>query len=318
MVRDTELFSFLAPLAGPLAPYIFGAGLFGASMLAAGVLPLATAYTVTEAFGFEHGVSQSFREAPVFLGLYTLLIAVGAAVALWPGLNVISLLVYTQVLNGLLLPIVLVTILRLVNDAEVMGPHVNGRLHNFVGWAVVCFVALLSTLPGIVDMNAASREVSKGPGAGGLHINGGRDTSINFSLDGVQNTDTGSNGGSHNQPNMDAVAEVKVLTSNYQAEYGRNSAGTINVIIKSGTRDFHGSGFWFYRHESLYANNFFSNRSGTPPYSSSGLRSASRSSRHTSPTSPSASRPASNAASLEFALVPATECGTVCRSAKLA
>ena len=126
------------------------------------------------------------------------------------------------------------------------------------------FVALVATLPGIVDMNAASREVSKGPGAGGLHINGGRDTSINFALDGVQNTDTGSNGGSHDQPNMDSVAEVKVLTSNYQAEYGRNSAGTINVIIKSGTQDFHGSGFWFYRHESLYANNFFSNRTRTP------------------------------------------------------
>ncbi|MCC7104695.1 MAG: Nramp family divalent metal transporter [Chloroflexi bacterium] len=136
----------LGPLAGPLAPYIFGAGLFGASMLAAGVLPLATAYTVTEAFGFEHGVSQSFREAPVFLGLFTLLIAVGAAVALWPGLNVISLLVYTQVLNGLLLPIVLVTILRLVNDPEVMGPHVNGRLYNLVGWAIVSFVTLLSTI----------------------------------------------------------------------------------------------------------------------------------------------------------------------------
>ena len=80
----------------------------------------------------------------------------------------------------------------------------------------------------------------------------------------MQNTDTGSNGGSHDQPNMDSVAEVKVLTSNYQAEYGRNSAGTINVIIKSGTQDFHGSGFWFYRHESLYANNFFSNRTRTP------------------------------------------------------
>lgn len=126
------------------------------------------------------------------------------------------------------------------------------------------FVALVATLPGIVDMNAASRDVSKGPGAGGLHINGGRDTSINFALDGVQNTDTGSNSGSHDQPNMDSVAEVKVLTSNYQAEYGRNSAGTINVVLKSGTQDFHGSGFWFYRHESLFANNFFSNRTRTP------------------------------------------------------
>jgi hypothetical protein len=113
-------------------------------------------------------------------------------------------------------------------------------------------------------MNSNSRAVSKGPGAGGLHINGGRDTSINFSIDGVQDTDTGSNSGSHNQPNMDAVAEVKVLTSNYQAEYGRNSSGTINVILKSGSPEFHGSGFWFYRHEGLFANDFFRNRTGTP------------------------------------------------------
>jgi hypothetical protein len=125
------------------------------------------------------------------------------------------------------------------------------------------FVALIATLPGIIDLNGQARDVSKGPGAGGLHINGGRDTSINFALDGVQDTDTGSNGGSHVQPNMDAVAEVKVLTSNYQAEYGRSAAGTINVTIKNGTQNFHGSGYWFYRHEGLYANSFFRNRTGT-------------------------------------------------------
>jgi hypothetical protein len=125
------------------------------------------------------------------------------------------------------------------------------------------FVALIASLPGIYDENMQARDVSKGPGAGGVHINGGRSTSINFSLDGVQNTDTGSNGGSHVQPNMDAVAEVKVLTSNYQAEYGRSSAGTINVTTKSGTQDFHGSSYWYYRHESLYANSFFRNRTGT-------------------------------------------------------
>ena len=126
------------------------------------------------------------------------------------------------------------------------------------------FVSLIATLPGVYDENMQSRDVSKGPGAGGLHINGGRSTSINFALDGVQNTDTGSNGGSHVQPNMDAVAEVVVLTSNYQAEYGRNSGGTINVTTKSGSREFHGSSYWFYRHEGLYANSFFRNRTGTP------------------------------------------------------
>ena len=142
----------------------------------------------------------------------------------------------------------------LVTSTQLMNTAIRGR----------DFVSLLATLPGIYDENMQSRDVSKGPGAGGLHINGGRSTSINFALDGVQNTDTGSNGGSHVQPNMDAVAEVKVLTSNYQAEYGRSSAGTINVITKSGTREFHGSAYHYFRHEGLYANSFFRNRTGTP------------------------------------------------------
>jgi hypothetical protein len=141
----------------------------------------------------------------------------------------------------------------LVTTHQLMNTAIKGR----------DFVALVATLPGIVDNNADTREVSKGSGAGGLHINGGRDTAIMFAVDGISTVDTGSNGGSHNQPNMDSVAEVTVLTSNYQAEYGRNSSGTINVITKSGTRDFHGSGFWYYRHESLNANSFFNNRTGT-------------------------------------------------------
>ncbi len=136
----------LRPFAGPYAQIIFGAGLFGASMLAAAVLPLATSYTVTEAFGFEKGVSRTFREAPVFLGLFTGLIVFGAAVALLPGLNVIELLVFTQVLNGLLLPVVLISILRLVNDPDVMGSHTNGRFYNLVAWATVAGVVLLSSI----------------------------------------------------------------------------------------------------------------------------------------------------------------------------
>jgi hypothetical protein len=141
----------------------------------------------------------------------------------------------------------------LVSGTQLLAP-VRGR----------DFLALIAGLPGIVDTNSQSRDVSKGPGAGGLHINGGRDTSINLALDGVQDVDTGSNSGSHVQPNMDAIAEVRVLTSNYQAEYGRSSSGTISFTIKNGTQDFHGSGFWFFRHESLYANSFFNNRTGTP------------------------------------------------------
>jgi len=115
-------------------------------MLAAGVLPLATAYAVTEAFGFEKGVSRTFREAPIFLGLFTGLIVVGAAIAMIPGINVITLLVSTQVINGMLLPVVLVTILLLVNDRELMGKRVNGRLYNAISWLTVGGVVLLSTI----------------------------------------------------------------------------------------------------------------------------------------------------------------------------
>jgi len=126
------------------------------------------------------------------------------------------------------------------------------------------FLGLLSTLTGVVDTNVGSREVvMTGNVLNGLHVNGGRTSSIMYALDGVSSVDTGSNASVHNAPNMDAIGEVKVLTSNYQAEYGRNSAGTINVIIKGGTQDFHGSAYWYYRHESLNANNFFSNRTNT-------------------------------------------------------
>jgi len=127
------------------------------------------------------------------------------------------------------------------------------------------FLGLLSILPGVVDTRSGAREVGMtGNVLQGLHINGGRESSIMYALDGISAVDTGSNTSVHNEPNMDAIGEVKVLTSNYQAEYGRNSSGTINVIIKSGTRDFHGSAYWYYRHESLNANSFFNNRTGTP------------------------------------------------------
>ena len=114
----------LRPLAGRYAETLFGLGLFGASMLAAGVLPLATAYSITEALGFEKGVSRSFREAPIFLGTFTFLVAVGGAIAIIPNLPLIRVLLVTQVINGLLLPIVLFAVLRLVNNRDLMGSHV--------------------------------------------------------------------------------------------------------------------------------------------------------------------------------------------------
>jgi Mn2+/Fe2+ NRAMP family transporter len=136
----------LRPLAGEYAKMLFAVGLFGASMLAAGVLPLATAYSISEALGFEKGVSRSFREAPIFLGTFTFLVAVGAAIAVIPNLPLIRVLLVTQVINGLLLPFVLFAVLRLVNDREVMGAYVNRPLYNIAAWVTAIVVTALSLL----------------------------------------------------------------------------------------------------------------------------------------------------------------------------
>ncbi|HUE81064.1 MAG TPA: Nramp family divalent metal transporter [Pyrinomonadaceae bacterium] len=136
----------LRPLAGAYAETLFAIGLFGASMLAAGVLPLATAYSISEALGFEKGVSRSFREAPIFLGTFTFLVAVGAAIAVIPNLPLIRVLLVTQVINGLLLPVTLFAILRLINNRDLMGAYVNGRLYNLGAWLTTILVTALSLL----------------------------------------------------------------------------------------------------------------------------------------------------------------------------
>jgi len=136
----------LQPLAGRYAETLFGVGLFGASMLAAGVLPLATAYSISEALGFEKGVSRSFREAPIFLGTFTFLVAVGAAIAIVPNLPLFRVLLVTQVINGLLLPVILFAVLRLVNNRELMGRHVNGPLYNAAAWLTAIVVTIVSVL----------------------------------------------------------------------------------------------------------------------------------------------------------------------------
>ncbi len=136
----------LQPLAGPYASDLFAIGLFGASTLAAGVLPLATAYSITEALGFEKGISRTFQEAPVFMSIFTGLIIFGAAFSLIPGLPLIQTLIIVQALNGVLLPIILISILKLVNDKEVMGPHVNGYVANAIAWLTTIAVSLLSIL----------------------------------------------------------------------------------------------------------------------------------------------------------------------------
>lgn len=134
----------IAPVAGAYAKHLFAIGLFGAAMLAMGVLPLATAYSVSEALGFEKGISRSFREAPVFVGIFTSLLVLGTLVALLPGIPQIRLLVFTQSVNGLLLPFILVAIVKLSNNSEIMGPYANTRLFNVFAWLVTIVVSALS------------------------------------------------------------------------------------------------------------------------------------------------------------------------------
>lgn len=124
------------------------------------------------------------------------------------------------------------------------------------------FLAFTELLPGVVDTRADAREATSPRSIQGISINGGRSNQKNFTVDGVFALDTGSNNAVLFEPNMDSIAEVKVLTSNYGAEFGRAAGGTISVITKSGTREFHGSGYWNYRNEKLNANEFFRNKSG--------------------------------------------------------
>jgi Mn2+/Fe2+ NRAMP family transporter len=124
----------LEPVVGRAAEGLFAVGLLGASLLAGAVLPLATAYAVSEAFGIPKGVHLDFRRARHFFGLFTLLLLFGAGVALIPHVPVMQLLVGIQVLNGVLLPIILVFILRLSNHAHLMGALQNTRLYNVLGW----------------------------------------------------------------------------------------------------------------------------------------------------------------------------------------
>jgi NRAMP (natural resistance-associated macrophage protein)-like metal ion transporter len=124
----------LKPLAGQYAYILFAVGLFNASLFAASILPLSTAYTVCEGLGFESGVDKKFGEAPVFYWLYTLLIVAGGAVLLIPGLPLVRIAVLSQVVNGVVLPFVLIFMLLLINKKELMGEHVNTRLFNAVAW----------------------------------------------------------------------------------------------------------------------------------------------------------------------------------------
>ncbi len=135
---------------GEYAFLLFSAGLFNASIFAACILPLSTAYSVCEGLGFEAGVSKRMSEAPVFYGLYTLLIVVGAGVILIPNFPLVKMILLSQVLNGILLPFVLIFMVLLINKVEIMGEWTNSRSFNLVTWAsVVIMIGLTLALVGI-------------------------------------------------------------------------------------------------------------------------------------------------------------------------
>ena len=130
----------LEPFAGSAAKTLFAVGLMGASMLAGAVLPLATAYAVSEVLGVPKGVNLDFRRAPIFFGLFTGMIFFGAVLSLIPNLPVIQWLVTVSVLNGVLLPVMLIFILRLTNDERLMGGLKNSRVYNILGWGTFMLI----------------------------------------------------------------------------------------------------------------------------------------------------------------------------------
>jgi Mn2+/Fe2+ NRAMP family transporter len=136
----------LEPFAGRYAEVLFAVGLLGASLLAAAILPVTAAYVIAETFGFEKGISRRIHEAPVFVAVITVLIGIGTVVAIIPGIPVISLLVGVQVVNGALLPVLLVFIWRLASDRELMGDYRNGRIFNTVAALTVIATSGLSIL----------------------------------------------------------------------------------------------------------------------------------------------------------------------------
>jgi len=146
-IRDAaDAAQSLRPLAGDYAYILFSLGLFNASLFAASILPLSTAYTVCEGLGFESGVGRKFSEAPAFYWLYTVLIAAGGAVILIPRIPLVKITVFSQVVNGAVLPFVLIFMLLLINKKELMGEYVNKPTFNTIAWATTVIMIVLTVL----------------------------------------------------------------------------------------------------------------------------------------------------------------------------
>ena len=134
----------LAPLAGEASTILFAAGLLGASLLAVSVLPLSTTYAVCEAFGFERGLNRTFRDAPVFYGAFIGIIILSVLIVLIPGMPLFQMMVLSQTLNAILLPIILALVLRLANDKAVMGEYRNSKLTNTLAISITALIIVVT------------------------------------------------------------------------------------------------------------------------------------------------------------------------------
>ena len=142
----------LRPLAGKYASTLFALGLLNASLFAASILPLSTAYTVCEAFGWESSVNRRFQEAPMFFGIYTALIVLGALIILLPIKSLIQAMMVSQTMNGVLLPVILIAMLLLINNKRLMGKFVNGRIYNLIAWTTVSLLIGLTLILIVVSL----------------------------------------------------------------------------------------------------------------------------------------------------------------------
>lgn len=134
----------LAPIAGDYARQLFAVGLVAASLLAACVLPLTTSYAICEAFGWERGVDHTWKEAPLFKGIFTFVIIFSCIIVLIPDINLMSVMLFAQFINGILLPVLLVFMITLVNDKRIMGAYTNGRLANILSWLTIIIVVIFT------------------------------------------------------------------------------------------------------------------------------------------------------------------------------
>lgn len=136
----------LKPFAGELASQVFAFGLFVASIFAAVILPVATAFYVCEAFGFEAGIDKKWKEAPQFYWIYTAIIAIGAGIILLPNAPLVKISLFSQEINGILLPVVLICMMIIINKKEIMGEHVNKKFGNIIGWTTITILVGLSAI----------------------------------------------------------------------------------------------------------------------------------------------------------------------------